>query len=33
MRAAMSNDPTAAFMKDYSKVLKSAEQIANNSRP
>jgi len=31
MRAAMSNDPTEAFMKDYSKVLKTAEQIANNN--
>ena len=31
MRAAMSNDPTTAFMKDYSKVLKTAEQIANNN--
>ncbi len=31
MRAAMSNDPTAAFVKDYSHVLKTAEQIANNN--
>ena len=31
MRAAISGDPTAAFMKDYSKVLKTAEQIANNN--
>lgn len=31
MRVAMSNDPTEAFMKDYSKVLKTAEQIANNN--
>jgi hypothetical protein len=31
MRAAISGDPTAAFMKDYSKVLKTAEQIASNN--
>lgn len=31
MRAAMSNDPTAVFIKDYSQVLKTAEQIASNN--
>ena len=33
-QAAMSGDPTAAFMKDYSSTLKKAESIANqNYRP
>ena len=31
LRAAMSGDPTAMFVKDYSAVLKTAEQIANNN--
>lgn len=31
MRAAMSDDPTAIFMKDYSQVLKTAEQIASSN--
>ena len=34
MRAVMSGDPTSMFIKDYSQVLKTAEQIAsNNYRP
>lgn len=32
VRAAMTGDPTQAFMKDYSSILKKADAIANNSR-
>jgi hypothetical protein len=32
VRAAMTGDPTQAFMKDYSSLLKKADAIANNNR-
>jgi hypothetical protein len=31
-QAAMSGDPTAAFVKDYSKLLQKADAIAQNTR-